>query len=98
MSKQQNLECVGSLIITHSNIKSLGDYKKIRLPGGNTKMAFPWLIKGYKVLRQNVVIQLEGEGNCCWEIFDRPNFRNEANMQMIYPGDPSQFPMADHVG
>ena len=80
--KKTNDKCDGSLFITHSNINSLSDYKRARL---HERIEYPNLRRGFKIFKQNVIIQLEAEGNCCWEVYPRKKFGG-ANKQDIKPG------------
>ena len=80
--QRPNSECVGALFITHSNINSLSNYKTARL---YDKKEYPNLRRGFKIFKQNVIIHLESEGNCCWELYNRKRFRG-TDKQDITPG------------
>ena len=81
-TQMPNSECVGALFITHSNIDSLSNYKRARL---YDKKEYPNLRRGFNIFKQNIIIHLESEGNCCWELYSRKRFRG-TDKQDIIPG------------
>ena len=59
----------------------MGEFQTLNLGGknkdGSERTDWPNIRVGYKVLETNVIISLEGEGNCCWRIYEKKGFQGE---------------------
>ena len=77
-------ECTGSLILKHSNAEAIGDYRKIYL---SEKNEYVNIRRKFPILKVNIVLGLEAEGNCCWELFPVPKYRGKKS-QEIWPEHP----------
>ena len=72
--------CVGTLTIKHANENDVSNVQKLNLsPIGGRKRngRYPKIKKGFSILKKNVVTMLIRNGNCCWEIYEKPYFRGE---------------------
>ena len=78
-------KCDGLLVVTHLNTASLGDYRKIYLSEKNEYLN---LKKRFRILKKNIIINIEAKGNCCWELFPRPKYvgkqKQEINPNKTY--------------
>lgn len=75
-------KCDGTIIIKHSSAESLGDYQKLYL---SEKDQYRNIRKKFNFLKENHILGLRAEGNCCWELFPRPKYQGKKT-QMILPG------------
>ena len=75
-------KCDGTIIIKHSNAESLGDYQKLYL---SEKDQYRNIRKKFSFLKENYILGLRAEGNCCWKLFPRPKYQGKKT-QMILPG------------
>ena len=74
--------CVGRLIITHCKRLKSGEYtdwKNSSLSNKSYKNLSRGLLKGSRV-----VLQVQSEGSCCWELFSSIIYSGES--QLISPG------------
>ena len=67
--------CTGSLTIMHYGDTD-SDFKRIRMTGKR--------YYNLKILRNRVVVKVEAEGNCCWELHSDTGFRGQ--LQEAQPG------------
>ena len=79
------VSCIGSLKIVHANKRDLGNFQTLLL-GGNGGRGKDGAYKNIKrVIKRNIVIQMETLGNCCWEIYAKRTFKGRK--QHIYLGE-----------
>ena len=72
--------CHGTLTIKHANENDISRVKELRLSpiGGRKKDgAYPKIKKGFSILKKNIVMKLIKNGDCCWEIYEKPHFKGE---------------------
>ena len=81
-TKEIDTDCGGSLRISHAKQYDLAEGNDIRL--GGKRKDYPNLRKGFRVLRENVVLHVEAYGCDCWEIYNNPHFRGKK--EDIVPG------------
>ena len=67
--------CEGSLTIMHYG-DSDSDFRRTRMAGKN--------YQNLKILRKRIVVKIETEGNCCWELHSESGFRGQ--VQEAEPG------------
>ena len=80
-TKNVDFSCAGALRIKHVSEDNLGVYETISLGGkdkdGSEKMKWQNIRSGFKVLKTNIVVSMQAEGNCCWEYYAGERFRGE---------------------
>ena len=84
----KKLDAAGLIIILHANTNDITDTGLIVLPNEkkNKQRDFPNLKKGYPILKERRIINIQATGLCfCWKFYDSPQFRGKS--QLIYPGD-----------
>ena len=83
--------CYGTLTIKHADENDISRVKELNLsPIGGHKRdgAYPKIKKGFPILKKNIVIKLIRNGDCCWEIYEKPYFRGEKQ----YLGHSENYP------
>jgi len=83
--------CYGTLTIKHADENDISRVKELNLsPIGGHKRdgAYPKIKKGFSILKKNIVIKLIRNGDCCWEIYEKPYFRGEKQ----YLGHSENYP------
>merc|ERR1711997_1117526 len=67
-------KCIGSLVLTHSNTGSLGEYRRIHLSENDQYVN---IRKKFSVLKKHVIHAIKAKGSCCWELFPLPKYRGK---------------------
>ena len=68
------------MTIKHANENDISEVQDLSLsPIGGPKKdgAYPYIKKGFSILKKNIVTQLITNGECCWEVYEKPFFRGE---------------------
>ena len=63
------------------NKHELGEFETLSLGEKNTdgseRVEWPNIRVGFQVLRNNIIISLERESNCGWEIYEKEEYQGE---------------------
>ena len=84
---KDNKECTGSLILKHSNPKSLGNYHQLHL---SERSEYKSIRIKFPILKKNIIVGMKTEGDCCWEIF--PTRRHQGEISQILTSNDDYLP------